>query len=275
MSANLDPEKIFEKFSVGKQGFDETFKLLESIINETDLEELRTKAVECIGFLPNVDNKILKVLEKSLISDESAVVRSAAALGLVNTFSDDMKNPVKWAIQNENSVAFFKTLLEYLKMSRIKVYKELETLILDKIGRIYQLYPSDSRFILDIEYLDYLKFKSEFSSFLRKFEITNEEKLEILMENTVVGGKGLGRIDLVKDERIVKLTLSDFDEIPESICALEKLERLRIINCSINSLPKCLHLLKSFKTLVLSQEDSERLFESLKKFTHLEIRIQK
>ena len=89
-----------------------------------------------------------------------------------------------WAIQNELSIYFFKNLLDLLETYDFSQFEEVREKSIKKVEDHYNLNSIDSKFVLDIDYLDYMKFKTEFYDFLGKFELTDESKKFVSLVNT-------------------------------------------------------------------------------------------
>ena len=271
----LTPSKILEQVNNNVIGEKEALKSLESILNNSDEEELRFNAIECINNLPKGLKKINSIIETCLISDESEMVRFAAAKYLINTYSEQGFDPLLWAIDNEESIFFFKKMLDLLELSDNQDLLLIEKRILEKISRIYTLNIEDSKFVLDIDYLDYLKFKDEFDEFLEKFDISDEQKTTIIKENKNVGFKGLARVKSSRDGFITHLSLKDLQEIPQSICNLSKLEVLEISFCKIKKMPSSCPNLYRLRQLVLKNNEIDVVPDWMVEFVKNSLNYQK
>ncbi|NVM16570.1 MAG: HEAT repeat domain-containing protein [Candidatus Lokiarchaeota archaeon] len=244
MSDYLTPEKIYSRVLNSEIEKKDALKLFESLIYNNDNEEIRCKALEFIGRIAFEDEKTFDVIENCLISDESPLVRFEAAKTLIQSFPKRENKPLLWAIQNEKSIYFFKKLIDLLETYSTSQFKEIRKKTLEKINAHYNLNSDDSKFVLDIDYLDYLKFKTELDNFLSKFELSDADKQTLLKENTEIGNKGLGRVKKAEGGFIINLILTDINEIPASICNLRNLQELEISNCKIEKYPeKCPKLL--------------------------------
>ena len=244
MSDQLIPEKIYSRVLNKEIEKKDALKLFESLINNNDNEETRYTALEFIGKIALDEKKTFEVIESCLISDESPLVRFEAAKILIQTFPEREIEPLLWAIQNEKSIYFFKKLIDLLETYDTSRFKEIREKTLKKVEHHYNLNSEDSKFVLDIDYLDYVKFKTELYNFLDKFELSDADKQTLLKENTEIGNKGLGRVKKAEGGFIISLILTDINEIPSSICNLRNLQELEISNCKIEKYPeKCPKLL--------------------------------
>jgi len=232
------PESIYSKYVDKKIGTKHALKLFESIINKSDDEQNRVKVLEYIGKLTVDDELAFSIIENCLISDESPLVKFGAAKTSIHYFAERDIKPLIWAINNENSIFFLKNLINLLETQDYPQFEQIRKRIYKKITTKYNLNSIDSKFILDIEYLDFMKFQADFNNFLEKFELSDVDKQTLLKENTEIGNKGLGRVKKAEGGFIISLILSDLNEIPSSICNLRKLQELEISDCKIERYPK-------------------------------------
>lgn len=259
MSNQLTPDKIYSRVLSKEIEKKDAIKLFESLIHNNDNEEIRCVALEFIGKIALDDRKTFDIIENCLISDESPLVRFEAAKTLIQSFPKREIEPLLWAIQNELSIYFFKNLLDLLETYDVSQFKEVREKTVKKIEDHYNLNSIDSKFVLDIDYLDYMKFKLEFYDFLSKFELTDESKQALIKENTELGLKGLGRVKNYQRGYILSLSLVDLIEIPVSICKLTMLKSLEISYCKLKKFPDDCPNLISLEKLVLNNNRLDRL----------------
>ncbi len=244
MNEHQTPRSIYSKYVDKKIASKQALKLFESIINKSDDEKIRVSALDYIGKLIIDDELAFKIIENCLISDESPVVKFVAAKTLINHIAEWDSKPLLWAIDNENSIYFLKNLLDLLETLDYTHFEQIRKRIYKKITAKYNLNSNDSKLILDIEYLDFMKFRADFNNFLDKFEISDEEKQILFKENAEIGNKGLGRVKKAEKGFIIRLVLSDLNEIPKSLCNLRNLIELEISDCIIQKYPEeCPNLL--------------------------------
>lgn len=246
------PESIYSKYVDKKIGTKQALKLFESIINKSDDEDIRVTVLDYIGKLTLDDELGFNIIENCLISDESPVVKFGAAKTLIHYLPERVVKPLLWAIQNENSIYFLKNLTDLLETEDYPQFNQIRKRIYKKITSKYSLNSIDAKLILDIEYLDFMKFRADFNNFLEKFELSDSDKQTLLKENTEIGNKGLGRVKKAKEGFIISLALSDLNEIPSSICNLRNLQELEISDCKIEKYPDICPNLVSLKKLVLN-----------------------
>ncbi|MBY9008926.1 MAG: hypothetical protein KGD74_03560 [Candidatus Lokiarchaeota archaeon] len=253
------PESIYSKYVDKKIGTKHALKLFESIISKSDDEEIRVVTLDFIGKLTIDEELGFNIIENCLISDESPIVKFGAAKTLIHAFPKRELKPLLWAIQNENSIYFLKNLIDLLETGDYPQFEQILKRIYKKITAKYNLNSLDSKLILDIEYLDFLKFRVDFNNFLEKFELSETDKQTLLKENTYIGNKGLGRVKKAERGFIISLILSDINEIPSSICNLRNLQELEISDCRIEKYPeKCPNLL-SLKRIVFKNNTIDKV----------------
>ncbi len=259
MSNKLTPEKIYTRVLNKDLEKKDAIKLFESLIHNSDNEEIRCRALDFIGKVAFDDKKTFEVIENCLISDESPLVRFEAAKTLIQIFPQRESTPLLWSLQNENSIYFFKELIDLLEAHDSSLFKEIREKALNKIKLHYNLNSEDSKFVLDIDYLDYMKFRTEFYNFLHKFDLQDNTIQLLIKENTEFGNKGLGRVKLSQKGYILSLSLFDLIEIPVSICKLSMLKSLEISYCKLKRFPDNCPNLLSLDKLVLNNNRLDRL----------------
>ncbi len=259
MPNRLNPEMIHKKFLRNEISKNESLKLLESLINESDNEEIRANAIEVLEQYSPIGIGISKVIEKSLISDESPLVRTAAAKLIITANIEGAQNALWWRIQNEKSILFFKKSLDFTERSQNPENEKFKEYLLKRLNQIYKLNEADSEFILELDYHDYKHFVRDFKGFLSKFEIRGEERKKLIKENTEIGYKGLGRITSAKEGYIIGLILNDLEEVPKSLQNLSKLEYLEINRCKIGDLPDSYGYLSQIKNLTIKNNEIESI----------------
>jgi len=259
MNQTIDPFAIIKKVKVGQISKSEALKIFESILNESENEMKRKEAIISIGSLALTTNSVYRLLEKSMVSDESPLVRVEAAKVLLSSFSDLNLTPIIWAIENEQSVLFFKHLLDFFELNPQKKLTHIKNQVIDKLTKIYNLAYSDLRFIIDLDYLEAIKFLSQYQNFINKFDVQQAYQRDLLLQNTSLNNKGLSRIDKKVDDHIVHLTLHDLDLIPSSINLLPKLEKLKIDHCNFKGVNLNNLSLDSLKNLIFSNNQMDKI----------------
>ncbi|MBY9020270.1 MAG: hypothetical protein KGD67_04370 [Candidatus Lokiarchaeota archaeon] len=259
MNEHPTAESIYSKYVDKKIGTTHALKLFESLISKSDDEEIRVSVLNYISKLSDDDELAFNIIENCLISDESPRVKFGAAKALIYSLPERVLKPLLWTIQNENSIYFLKNVVDLLETRKYLQFEQIRDVIYKKITTKYKLKASDSKLILDIEYLDLMKFRADYDNFLEKFDLPDAEKQTLIKENTEIGNKGLGRVKKAEKGFIVSLILSDLNEIPSSLCNLRNLQELEISNCRIEKYPeKCPNLL-SLKRLIFKNNTVEKV----------------
>jgi len=252
MKNNIDYKKIFEDLTNKKVKEEEVLKLIELILIECDDDEIRSRAVELILEKSMCSDEAFRILEKSLISDESPIVRFSAIKVLVTCFSPKCKNLIKWVLDNENSIYFYKNLLDLLDNSKNAMLKGFYLRVIKKITQFYNLNEDDARFILDLDNIEYLKFREGFSTFIKQFNLNDNHVKELILEHEELGYKGLKSVQATQNGYITELNLTELPEIPKSIIKLRMLKSLKIQHSNLKNIPKKALNLENLDYLELS-----------------------
>lgn len=259
MNQTIDTAVIIQKVKDGQISKNEALKIFESILNESENEMERKEAITSIGSLALNTNSVYKLLEKSMISDEYPLVRVEAAKVLLSSFNDLNLTPIMWAIENENSVLFFKHLLDFFELNPQKELTHIQSQVINKLTNVYNLEYSDLRFIIDLDYLEAIKFLNQYQEFINKFDVQQAYQRDLLLQNTSLNNKGLSRIDKKINGHIVHLTLHDLDLIPSSINIVPKLEKVKIDHCNFKGVDLNNLRLDSIKQLIFSNNQMDKL----------------
>jgi HEAT repeat protein len=101
----LSPEEIFKDFKKKKISKSKASELLISIIeNSHEMNErVRSKCIRFIGLIGSKEKNVFLFLENLLISDLNELTRGNAATIIIQNFSDYALEPIKWALQHEQS----------------------------------------------------------------------------------------------------------------------------------------------------------------------------
>ena len=114
----LTPERILAEFH--KKKIDESFatKLLLSLVESSENEEIRVESIKKLNYFGIKDDDVFKLLENLLISDSNETMRKTAAMVLRDNFIDKAFEPVKWAFIHEESPSCltitYSTLIEII-----------------------------------------------------------------------------------------------------------------------------------------------------------------
>ncbi|MBA7551752.1 hypothetical protein ES705_44300 [subsurface metagenome] len=102
-------------------------ELLISLIEKRENAKDRVACIDSLVKLNIKTEKIYKIFEYSLISDDSPEVREAAIKGIVNNFNEEStKDLFEWVLQNENSIRVLKSVINSLVYVNKSLSKILE-----------------------------------------------------------------------------------------------------------------------------------------------------
>jgi hypothetical protein len=258
MSDYSTPEIIFKHFNENKLTSKQALKSLESLLTECEVETIRSSALEFIARLPDKGDHVYRILEKALISDESPEVKYQAIKIILEQYGSASPDPILWLIDNENSIRFFKLLLDYLlKYEPTRLLSNIETKVLEKLNKFYDLDKKELQVILDIECIEAEKFTRNLIDFSSKFDVSDEYKRQLMKENTEVGYKGLKWIKKTQNKKIESLKLTGLNTIPSTIQNLTHLKNLDIDHCVIKD-PEIKHFkLENLEQLKLPNNELE------------------
>jgi len=236
MKNALNPNTIYRKILQHEISFIEGIEYLISIIEKSDITNPRLECLEILYKLKTHDNIVFKTLEDCLISDENEEIRIMSAQIILESFLQDGKECLKWALLKDQSSVFLKTLGKMLKNSNLDQYEILYTVYLqrlEKIGEKFELVSNEVPFLLDLEF-DLNNYKC--------FNWSSNSKL--IYDDYV--------IFRIQDQHILELSLSLKNQVPSSIVLLKNLENLNLSCNNLTELPDSLSELKNLKNLDLS-----------------------
>ncbi|MBD3342134.1 MAG: hypothetical protein GF353_23740 [Candidatus Lokiarchaeota archaeon] len=106
----ISPDKIRKDFLEGRLTLSDAGILLLTLIEKSDDVAIREKAINLLSTFKLHSSKIFKTLENCLLSDESAIIRAAAARIIMKDFINEGMESLKWALKHDDSVLMVKTL---------------------------------------------------------------------------------------------------------------------------------------------------------------------
>ncbi|MHA2037547.1 MAG: leucine-rich repeat domain-containing protein [Promethearchaeota archaeon] len=123
----LSPKEIYEDYQNKKVSKDKASELLISLIeNHLELNNhLRNLCIELIGAIESKERKVFLFLENLLISDLNELVRGNAATIIIKNFSNYALEPIKWALQNEESETSLVLIIKALEKTECLKLKSL------------------------------------------------------------------------------------------------------------------------------------------------------
>ncbi|MFX0187864.1 MAG: leucine-rich repeat domain-containing protein [Candidatus Hodarchaeota archaeon] len=290
-------ERIYSEVKHGKLNKSEAIELLISLIEGSNEAKVREKCLDVCKKLSLKTERIFKILENSLISDENPLVRSAAARAIFSNFLKDDLSSLKWAIQHEKSPIVLKTIFDFFKNINNQKFKFLNKELqkwVETFALTIGLVSDEAKFILDLEALfakdgENYEINAETYNYYQSLTDDGEPWLEI--KNKHITGLSLNFYNwsFVKENpeyvdyllslvhlnlflsalKKLNININRIREVPESIGLLMSLERLNLSRNKIRNLPKSIGSLCSLKTLDLSRNNIQEIPQSVFKLTSL------
>ena len=280
MNKVLSPDGIYDGVIKGEINKTLAVEQLISLIEGSNIPQLRSKAIDIIRLLNFKELNTFKVIENALLSDESALVRNSAADLICIDFLDEGLQSLIWVLEHEKSPLVLNTIFKHvkeLKGSNEEGLKRKFTTIFQEIGNKVGVSDSEAPFILELE--------------------------TILMESVepyVINFKSYGYFQLlrdvegsepwllIQDNHIVSLTLNYFNWIYiksnlDQIEAILKIDHLSLFLNTLKSfnairevpfkIPESIEYLSFLRTLDLSNNNMVKIPEEIETLKHLETLI--
>ena len=300
MREPFTPEKIYHDVKDGKLSKSEAAELLISLIEGSNKAKARKKCIEAFEKIDLKTEKIFKIFENCLVSDENPLVRSAAAKAIVSNFLKDDLSSLKWAIQHDRSPIVLKTILNLFKNVDTQNYKLLIKEIhkwIENFASIIGVVPTEAKFILDLEVLfakDGENYEINGDTY-KYYQILTDNKyskpwLEIKDKHIVGLSLNFYNWKFIKENpeyvdylssliypnlflsslKKLNITRNKIREVPESIGSLNSLEWLDLSRNNIQEIPESIGSLISLKKLNLSRHNIQKVPESIGSLSLLE-----
>ncbi len=249
----MNPEKIYQKLKSKLIEESEAIELLIPFLESSEEINLRIRSLEILSNINLRDLKIFKILENLLISDENEIIRLIAAKIITDSFTDKSFKSLKWVIKNDESPVLLKkikNLIEHLDYSKILLEEYHNRL--KNIASIYKIASEELQILLDLN----IKLNSQ-----NLYQINSI--FSFIYETNFMC--------TIKKGHINELSMSLYDELPNSVGCLSKLEHLNLSCNYLKELPNSLSNLKCLKTLDLSWNNFVYFPEVIKKVRSVEI----
>ncbi len=282
MEKFLSPETIYA--GVQSKEISKNFAVdqLISLIEGSNNSETRSQSISILNKLRVSESKIFKLIENSLLSDESPTVRGSAVTLIGCQFLKEGIDTLTWVVQHDKSPLVIKAIFD-LNLSLANTHskslkKELDD-YLEKIALTLGIVHNEAKFILDLEgkfACTEEKYELELGSYklftklkdqkLGEFWLTIKKKhIEALSFNFFNwrylkhNPSMFDSISKIQDPIVYlnllrKFHLSHIIDflIPESMSLLRNLKKLNLSKNNIRFLPKSMFLLSKLKYLDLS-----------------------
>ena len=245
-------------------------KKLLSIIELNDSVHERARAIEVIDQLQLKDSEASHLIENCLISDESSVVRAAAAKYIVNNCLESRKKQLKWALHDDTSNIFIVSLYNALKDNEQASATFLLSDVIRKYAKTNGIKRKEAIFFLDLE-SEVLKNEKSLSNYDHDNTIHSFKNTNVLyIDNQPVEIYHIPKsIKYLRKLRRIKLTNLGIKPIPSEIGRLKYLESLILYNNNIESVPDTIGSLNRLEKLDLRSNQISKLPESIGKLSSL------
>jgi len=304
MEKFLSPETIYSNLENKEIDRNIACDQLISLIEESNNPKIRSESISVLNQLKFHDPKIFKIVESSLLSDESPYVRWSAVNLIGHQFLKEGLDTLTWVVQHEKSPLILKAIFDLnlnLTNTRFKSLSKELNKYLEKIALVVGIISNEAKFILDLEalfaqneenyileltsYQFYTKLKdSKFGEFWLTIKNKHIESLSFNYFNWNYVKRNPGLFNSISNlhDPVVYLNLlgkiysTDTKnlKIPESISLLTKLRKLNLSKNYIIELPKSVFLLSNLEYLDLSYNMLDEIPEeitNLKSLTSLRI----
>ena len=282
MERNLSPETIYSRVRSKEINKSIAVDQLLSLIEGCNNAKTRSESISILNKISVSELRIFKIIENSLLSDESPIVRTSAVNLIGCQFLKEGIDTLTWVVKHENSPLAIKAIFDlnlnfantHLKLLKKELYDYLEKIAL-AIGIVH----NEAKFILDLEekfaYAEE-KYELDLESYklftklkdqkLGEFWLTIKKKhIEALSFNyfnwrylkqnpSMFDSPSNLQDPLIYLDILRKFHLNHIEDfiIPNSISLLKKLKKLNLSKNNIRFLPKSLFLLSKLKYLDLS-----------------------
>ena len=270
MEKFLSPETIYA--GVQSKEISKNFAVdqLISLIEGSNNSETRSQSISILNKLRVSESKIFKLVENSLLSDESPTVRGSAVTLIGCQFLKEGIDTLTWVVQHDKSPLVIKAIFD-LNLSLANTHskslkKELDD-YLEKIALTLGIVHNEAKFILDLE---------------GKFACT-EEKYELELGSyklfTKLKDQKLGEFWLtIKKKHIEALSFNFFNwrylkhnpsmfdsisKIQDPIVYLNLLRKFHLSHIIDFLIPESMSLLRNHKKLNLSKNNIRFLPKSM------------
>ena len=282
MEKFLSPETIYSGVESKEISRNIAVDQLISLAEGSNIPKIRSKSISILNKLNVHDPKLFKIIENSLLSDESPIVRSSAVNLIGCQFLKEGLDTLTWVVQHEKSPLVIKTIFDLnleLTDKRLKSLNKELTDYLAKLALTIGIVHNEARFILDLEcifayteesydlelrsYTFFTKLKDQkLEEFWLTIKNKHIESLSFNYFNWKYMKKNPGLFDSISNFQdptvylnLLRKSCLTYEEhlvIPESISLLSKLKKLNLSKNNIRKLPKSMFLLSNLKYLDLS-----------------------
>jgi hypothetical protein len=159
----MDPElsawRIIMNMKSKKDPLPKVLERISQVLNSDADVSVKEAIFDAFSELELITFEGRNFLNEVLTSNENEIVRTRAAITLLDYHSEDGFKLVLQYLPDEEHVFFFKRLLLDISRKNWPYGEELKNAILKKVGAIYKVVPEEAGFFIDYKYLVYESFK--------------------------------------------------------------------------------------------------------------------
>ena len=119
MREPLLPEVINKALQSGELSKEKALELLISLIESSEVAQIRSQSIETLDKVGIKINRIFKVLENALVSDENAIVRASAVRSIILNFIDNGLALLEWVIEHDKSPLVLQIVIDKIEKPAI------------------------------------------------------------------------------------------------------------------------------------------------------------
>ncbi len=238
MNETLNPDQVLESFLKKKITKEEALNFLITILEKSENPNLRINSLRIIGNMNHDNERIFRILENSLISDEIPEIRTLSSEIIVTQYIQEGLNTLKWAIMNENSaqvLSHFKSILTKNTIPYSILRNELD-LRIEGIASYFDINIEEVQFLLDIGI-----------QLLTSTQIKMDDQINYIYQENLMC--------VIENKHITEVNLTSYPRIPNSIGKLKSLDTLNFSSNNFYELPLEFKNLTNLKSLDLSWND--------------------
>lgn len=276
MKNSITPENICSEVQLGNMSETIATELLISVIEGSNDVGLRAECIETFEKLSLKSKKIYEILENLLISDESPLIRSAAAKVIVRNFLKDGQNALNWAIIHDKSPILLNTILNLFNNveDEFNINKEMTNRI-NALASMIGIVPKEAIFILELEALfaegkKNYKIDAKIYEFCRNITNVVNGKPWLVIRNRHIEALSFSYNywKYIKESHVN--IVSFFSKIKYLDMFLSSVNNLNIKDKKILKIPKSIGLLTELKRLDLSCNNIIEIPASINSLSSLE-----
>lgn len=160
MSLLPNPLDICKKVASKQLTKNTAIQILISLIEESESERIRAESIIAFSKLAIYNQKIFKILENCLVSDNSSLVRMVAVRSIYQNFpKKDIYFALNFATKYENSVIVVKQLFDLFNYTNDPLFILYKNELKKRLEEVYDIIADEIELVLNlgILYIEYTK----------------------------------------------------------------------------------------------------------------------